>query len=72
MLHTFKVGGGKVGMKSHKEFANPKGRAYTVYERKNIVVVDGYKYFSLKDLKKIDLNVRLSYPADLFKAIADA
>lgn len=41
----------------------------SIYPRKGYVVIDGFKRFKLKELKKIDLNFRLSFPSDLFAAI---
>ena len=47
-------------------------RAFGIYPRKGIVEVDGFKYFSLKELKRIPLNDRLSLPHELFVAIHKA
>jgi hypothetical protein len=58
-------------MKNYKDFPlNMKRRAYAIYPRKGIVVIDGFRRFALKSLKQIDLNVRLSWPQELFVAVA--
>jgi hypothetical protein len=49
-----------------------KNRVYHIYPKKGIVVIDGFKRFRLKDLKKISLNTRLSFPPDLFAAISES
>ena len=59
--------------RSFKEFPeNIKNRVWCIYPRKNEVVIDGFKKFNLKELKKIDLNTRLSFPHELFVAIDKA
>lgn len=61
-------------MKTHKEFPahTINNRPFAVYPRKGYVCVDGYRYFDLKELKKINLNTRLSFRHDLFAAINKA
>jgi len=51
---------------------NIKTRAYHIYPRKGVVVVDGSTRFSLAELAKTSLNIRLSLPPDLFAAIHKA
>ena len=59
--------------KGHEEFpTNMKNRAYAIYPKKGVVVIDGYRRFSLKKLKKINHNIRLGFPHDLFVAIHQA
>lgn len=60
-------------MRSFKDFPiNIKAHAWAIYPRKKIVSVDGFKVFELKELRKIPLNTRLSFPPILFKAINKA
>lgn len=62
-----------MSIKSHKEFPkNIKDRAWSIYAGKKQIVVDGFKHYSLKELKKIDLNTRLSFPYEIFVAIDKA
>lgn len=57
-------------MKNYKEFPKSlEGRVYSIYPRKKVICIDGFKYFKLTDLKNVDLSIRLSYPPDLFAAI---
>ena len=57
-------------LRDYKEFPiNIKQLAWSIYPVKKQVVVNGFKYFSLVELKKIELNTRLSFPAKLFAAI---
>jgi len=49
-----------------------KIRAWHIHQRKGVVVVDGFKCFDLKEMKKISLDIRLSFPPELFKAIVEA
>jgi len=64
----------KMKIRSHRDFPlnDIKKRVYAIYPIKGIVVVDGFKRFSLKSLTKIDLNIRLGFPPDLFIAINQA
>jgi len=60
-------------LKSYKEFPETtKGLVIAIYPKKKQVCVDGFKYFSLKELKKIPLNRRLSFDPELFAAINKA
>ncbi len=60
-------------MRSYKDFPlDIKNRVFEIYPRKKQIIVDGLKYFSLKDLKNIKLNKRLSFPHKLFVAIDKA
>lgn len=57
-------------MNTYKEFPeNIKDCVYWIYPRKKRICVNGFQYFDLVELKKIDLNTRLSFPADVFAAI---
>lgn len=49
-----------------------KNRVWHIYPKKGVIVVDGHKRFYLKDLKAIPLNIRLSFPHDIFVAIHKA
>ena len=60
-------------MKSHKEFPkNIKDMVWHIYPRKKEIVVNGFKQFNLKELKKISLDTRLSFPPEIFVAINKA
>ncbi len=61
-------------MKDWKEFPSEDigRRAWGIYPRLGVVEVDGFKRYRLKDLKRIPLDVRLSFPARLFAAIDKA
>ena len=60
-------------LKSYKEFPETtKGLSIAIYPKKKQVCVNGFKYFNLKDLKKIPLNRRLSFSPKLFAAIDKA
>jgi hypothetical protein len=59
--------------RSYKEFpANIKNMAWAIYPGKKQIVVNGFKYFSLKELKCLSLNIRLSLPYEIFVAIDKA
>jgi len=51
---------------------NIKKLVWHIYPRKGIVSVNGFMIYNLKELKKIPLNDRLSFPPKLFKAIHTA
>ena len=60
-------------MKSYKEFPkNIKNLTWDIYPSKKQIVVNGFQYFSLKELQKIDLDTRLYFPYELFVAIGMA
>lgn len=61
-------------IKSQQSFpcADIKKRAFSIYPKKGVVIVDGFKRFRLKELKNIELNIRLSFPHNLFVAIDKA
>ena len=57
-------------LREYNEFPHDiKNRSYAIYPRNGIVAVDGFRRFNLKELKKIDLNIRLNFPHKLFVAI---
>lgn len=57
-------------MRPYVDFpANIKDCVYHIYPRKKRICVNGFKYFDLVELKKIDLNTRLSFPPDVFATI---
>ena len=57
-------------LRDYKEFpTNIKQLVWSIYPVKKQIVVNGFKYFSLVELKEIELNTRLSFPAELFTAI---
>ena len=60
-------------MRNYKDFPEDMNRrAYGIYPRKGLVQVSGFAVYKLKELKKIPLNTRLSFPHDLFVAIDKA
>ncbi len=60
-------------LREHTDFPTDlHRRVFHVCPRKGIVIVDGFRDYSLKELKKIELNTRLSFPPELFKAINNA
>ena len=59
--------------RTYKEFpGNIKNMAWHIYPGKKEIVVNGFKYFKLIELKKIDLGSRLSFPPEIFAAIDKA
>ena len=63
----------KTKMRSYKEFPeNIKNMVWYIYPKKKQVVVSGFKYFDLKELKKIDIDTRLSFPHEILVAINEA
>ena len=59
--------------RTHKDFPeNIKTLVWEIYPKQKQIVVNGFKYFSLRELKKIDLNTRLSFPCEIFTAIDKA
>lgn len=60
-------------IRTHKEFPqNIKHLVWHIYPNKKLIIVNGFEYFSLKELKKINLNTRLSFPHEIFTAIDKA
>lgn len=60
-------------LRYYKEFPkNIKNSTWSIYPNKKQIVVSGFKYFELRELKKIDLNTRLSLPHETFVAINKA
>ena len=51
---------------------NIKVLAWSIYPRKKIIRVNGFMTWSLKELKHLPLNKRLSLPPDIFTAIDKA
>ena len=59
--------------RTYKDFPeNIKDLVWDIYPNKKQIVVNGFKYFSLKELKKININTRLSFPHEIFVAIDKA
>lgn len=59
--------------KTYKEFPkNVKELPYIIHLKKKFICINGYNYFSLTELKKIPLSIRLSFPPNLFAAIDKA
>jgi hypothetical protein len=59
--------------RTYKDFPeNIKNLVWEIYPNKKQIVVNGFKHFSLKELKEINLNTRLSFPYEIFVAINKA
>ena len=59
--------------KTHEEFPrNISDLVWHIYPNKKLIIVNGFKHFSLKELKKININTRLSFPHEIFMAIDKA
>ena len=53
-----------------KEFITDiKNSVYTIYPRKKLICINGFKYYSLNDLKKLPLKYKLQLPNDIFETI---
>ena len=59
--------------RTYKDFPeNIKDLVWHIYPNKKQIVVNGFKHFSLKELKEINLNTKLSFPHEIFVAINKA
>ena len=67
------IGGIKMKLRSYKEFPkNIKNLTWYIHPSKKIIVVSGFKYFGLRELKKINPDIMFSLPYEIYIAISGA
>ena len=60
-------------LRSYKEFPkNIKNLTWDIYPSKKKIVVSGFKYFDLIELKKINPDIMYSLPYEIFIAINES
>ena len=61
----------KMKLRYYKEFPkNIKNLTWDIYPSKKLIVVSGFKYFNLIELKKINPDIMFSLPYEIFIAIS--